>query len=101
MQTQPDGSTAQAGTSPWRAMHRMQNRTVKLCKFGTAQDPACNNKLLALCGAGMLSSIATLIHDTYLPVYLQDVLGLSNTRVSSMLLERESGLHQPQPLSLN
>jgi hypothetical protein len=29
----------------------------------------------------MLSSIATLIHDTYLPVYLQDVLGLSNTRV--------------------
>lgn len=48
----------------------------------TAQDPACNNKLLALCGAGMLSSIATLIHDTYLPVYLQDVLGLSNTRVS-------------------
>jgi hypothetical protein len=30
----------------------------------------------------MLSSIATLIHDTYLPVYLQDVLGLSNTRVS-------------------
>jgi hypothetical protein len=49
----------------------------------TAQDPACNNKLLALCGAGMLSSIATLIHDTYLPVYLQDVLGLSNTRVSS------------------
>ena len=46
------------------------------------QDPACNSKLLALCGAGMLSSIATLIHDTYLPVYLQDVLGLSNTRVS-------------------
>lgn len=47
------------------------------------QDPACNSKLLALCGAGMLSSIATLIHDTYLPVYLQDVLGLSNTRVRS------------------
>ncbi len=29
----------------------------------------------------MLSSIATLIHDTYLPLYLQDVLGLSNTKV--------------------
>lgn len=43
----------------------------------------CNNKLLALCGAGMLSSVATLIHDTYLPLYLQDVLGMSNQKVGT------------------
>jgi hypothetical protein len=29
----------------------------------------------------MLCSVATLIHDTYLPVYLSDVLHLSNTKV--------------------
>jgi hypothetical protein len=44
-------------------------------------DPAANGKLLALSFAGLLSSVATLIHDTYLAVYLQDVLGLSNTKV--------------------
>ena len=33
----------------------------------------------------MLSSIATLIHDTYLPLYLQDVLGMSNTKVTAAL----------------
>ena len=43
----------------------------------------CNSKLLALCGAGMLSSVATLIHDTYLPLYLQDVLGMSNQKVGA------------------
>ena len=41
-----------------------------------------NNRLLALCIAQALCSVATLIHDTYLPVYLQDVLGLSNTKVN-------------------
>lgn len=40
-----------------------------------------NNRLLVLCIAQALCSVATLIHDTYLPVYLQDVLGLSNTKV--------------------
>ena len=44
-------------------------------------DSAANAKLLALCGAGALSSVATLIHDTYLPIYLSEVLGLSNTKV--------------------
>jgi biotin operon repressor len=29
----------------------------------------------------MLCSLATLIHDSYLPVYIQDELGLSNTKV--------------------
>ncbi len=45
------------------------------------QDPIANKKLLALCASQMLCSVATLIHDTYLPVYLQDVLGLSNSKV--------------------
>ncbi len=44
-------------------------------------DPAVNAKLIALCVAQALCSVATLIHDTYLPIYLQDVLGLSNTKV--------------------
>ena len=36
--------------------------------------------------AQALCSVATLIHDTYLPIYLQDVLGLSNTKVCTELL---------------
>jgi hypothetical protein len=40
-------------------------------------DKAINSKLLALCVAQALCSVATLIHDTYLPIYLQDVLGES------------------------
>ncbi len=31
-----------------------------------------------------LCSIATLIHDSYLPVYAQDVLGLSNTSIGAV-----------------
>ena len=38
-------------------------------------DKAINAKLLSLCLAQALCSVATLIHDTYLPIYLQDVLG--------------------------
>ena len=45
-------------------------------------DPVANRRLLALCFAQTLCSVATLIHDTYLPVYLQDVLGMSNQKVS-------------------
>lgn len=39
--------------------------------------------------AQMLGSVATLMHETYLPVYLSDVLHLSNTKVGS---SREGGL---------
>lgn len=74
---QPDGVRARFICSYTNMQTSQPSQTSLL------QDPACNSKLLALCGAGMLSSIATLIHDTYLPVYLQDVLGLSNTRVST------------------
>jgi len=50
--------------------------------FNVFNDPACNQKLLALAIGQMLCSIATLMHDSYLPVYVQDELGLSNTKVS-------------------
>lgn len=56
-----------------------QNPIVAL--FTPFSDKAANAKLLALCAAGALSSVATLIHDTYLPIYLSEVLGLSNTKV--------------------
>ena len=45
-------------------------------------EPSTNKKLLALCGAQALSSVATLIHDTYLPLYLSEELKLSNTKAS-------------------
>lgn len=47
-------------------------------------DPAANSRLLALCTAQMLCSVATLIHDTYLPVYLSDVLHLSNSKIGNL-----------------
>jgi hypothetical protein len=49
--------------------------------FKVFSDPACNKKLLALAIGQMLCSVATLMHDSYLPVYVQDELGLSNTKV--------------------
>ncbi len=45
-------------------------------------DPAVNARLVSLCVASALCSVATLIHDTYLPIYLSEQLGLSNTKVS-------------------
>ena len=52
-----------------------------LSVFRVFSDKACNQKFLALTIGQTLSSVATLIHDSYLPVYVQDVLGLSNTKV--------------------
>eukprot|EP00798_Chlamydomonas_sp_ICE-L_P027969 gene27969-8851_t len=43
-------------------------------------DPKANSKFLVLVVGQALCSIATLIHESYLPVYAQDVLGLSNTK---------------------
>jgi hypothetical protein len=57
--------------------------------FTPFSDPAANSKLLALCTAQALCSVATLIHDTYLPVYLSDVLHLSNSSVSLEHRERD------------
>ncbi|WIA21013.1 hypothetical protein OEZ85_005346 [Tetradesmus obliquus] len=47
------------------------------------KDPACNRKLVALSVSQLLFSFATYMHDAYLPVYLQDVLGLSNTKIGA------------------
>jgi hypothetical protein len=52
-----------------------------LSVFRVFSDKTCNQKFLALTVGQTLSSVATLIHDSYLPVYVQDVLGLSNTKV--------------------
>ncbi|KAG1657019.1 hypothetical protein FOA52_012045 [Chlamydomonas sp. UWO 241] len=52
--------------------------------FNVYTDPVCNQRLLVLIIGQMLCSIATLIHDSYLPVYAQDVLGLSNTSIGAV-----------------
>ena len=57
-------------------------------------DPVANSRLLALCFAQTLCSVATLIHDTYLPVYLQDVLGMSNQKVSTLTSQTCGILHK-------
>lgn len=44
-------------------------------------DPKCNSKMVALAVGQLLCSIATLMHDAYLPVYVHDVMGLTNTQV--------------------
>ncbi|PSC70904.1 MFS transporter [Micractinium conductrix] len=60
-------------------------------------DPALNTKLLMLCTAQLLSSVATLLHDTYLPLFMSEVLHMSNTRMGNLhgllqFLARASGV---------
>lgn len=52
--------------------------------FHVFTDERCNAKLLALAVGQALCSVATLIHDSYLPVYVQDELGLSNTKIGAV-----------------
>lgn len=47
-------------------------------------DPVCNNKLFALATGQLLCSIGTLIHDSYLPLYMKDVLGLSSMKIGAV-----------------
>jgi hypothetical protein len=55
-----------------------------LCPF---HDASANARFLALALGGMLCSIATLIHDSYLPIFMRDELGMSNSvRSHSMLV---------------
>ncbi len=44
-------------------------------------NPKCNDKLLALSLGQMLCSIATFMHDSYLPIYVQCELGMSNSDI--------------------
>lgn len=50
------------------------------CPF---HDAGANARFMALALGGMLCSIATLIHDSYLPVFMRDELGMSNSVRSS------------------
>ncbi|KAL6749039.1 MFS general substrate transporter [Haematococcus lacustris] len=52
--------------------------------FNVFSDEAANSKLIALAVGQMLCSVATLIHDSYLPVYVQDELGLSSTKIGAV-----------------
>lgn len=47
-------------------------------------NPEANRKMIALATAQMLCSVATLIHDTYLPVYMSDVLQMSNSKIGNL-----------------
>ena len=47
-------------------------------------DPMCNMKLYALATGQMLCSIGTLIHDSYLPLYMKDVLGMNNMKIGAI-----------------
>ncbi|GIL69179.1 hypothetical protein Vretimale_12677 [Volvox reticuliferus] len=52
--------------------------------FNVFSDERCNSKLLALAIGQMLCSIATLIHDSYLPIYVHEELGLSTTKIGAV-----------------
>eukprot|EP00210_Caulerpa_lentillifera_P003227 g3082.t1 len=74
---------------PLRAVGDAKSEDVSSSKssssfFTVFTDPVCNRKLFALAAGQMLCSIATLIHDTYLPVYMQDVLQLTNTKIGAV-----------------
>lgn len=47
-----------------------------ICPF---EDSSANARFLALAVGGMLCSVATLIHDSYLPIFMRDELGMSNS----------------------
>lgn len=55
-----------------------------ISSFKAFNDTNSNNKLYALATGQMLCSIGTLIHDSYLPLYMRDVLGLSNTKIGAL-----------------
>lgn len=42
-------------------------------------DRKANARFLALALGGMLCSVATLIHDSFLGVFMRDQLGMTNT----------------------
>lgn len=65
--------------------------------FNVYSDPRCNAKLLALAVGQMMCSVATLIHDSYLPVYVHDELGLSSTKASGSPGRQISQLTSPCP----
>ncbi len=69
---------------------KQQRKTVKvMCSHNLPSlkafnDTQSNNKLYALATGQMLCSVGTLIHDSYLPLYMRDVLGLSNMKIGAV-----------------
>jgi Na+/melibiose symporter-like transporter len=69
---------------------KQQRKTLKvMCShnvssFKAFNDTNSNNKLYALATGQMLCSVGTLIHDSYLPLYMRDVLGLSNMKIGAV-----------------
>lgn len=57
------------------------NNTLNLRAF---TDNNCNLKLYALATGQMLCSIGTMIHDSYLPLYMKDTLGLSSMKIGAV-----------------
>lgn len=99
---QPSAAAAGAGGRPgggfWLAARRWA-----AAHAAPLSSPAANRKLLALSLGQMLASVASDLHDTYLGLYLREVLQMSNTHVSSLgwarcrgrLLGRESRANRP------
>ncbi|RMZ55697.1 hypothetical protein APUTEX25_005738 [Auxenochlorella protothecoides] len=77
-------SASGAGSLGAAGAPQPEKKTGFLSMFSPFTDPEANKRLIALCTAQMLCSVATLIHDTYLPVYLSEVLHLSNSKVQHM-----------------
>ncbi|KAL6785187.1 hypothetical protein ACKKBG_A02795 [Auxenochlorella protothecoides x Auxenochlorella symbiontica] len=77
-------SASGAGSLGAAGAPQPEKKTGFLSMFSPFTDPEANKRLIALCTAQMLCSVATLIHDTYLPVYLSEVLHLSNSKIGNL-----------------
>lgn len=72
---------AESSTVPKKSNDSLVSGLKELVK--PFEDSRANARFLALALGGMLCSIATLIHDSYLPVFMREELGMTNTvRVS-------------------
>ncbi|GLI66744.1 hypothetical protein VaNZ11_010693 [Volvox africanus] len=76
------GDSAAAATTTSAPPSRPLDRFLSI--FNVFSDERCNSKLLALAIGQMLCSIATLIHDSYLPIYVHEELGLSTTKIGAV-----------------
>jgi hypothetical protein len=54
--------------------------------FAPFQDKHANVRFFALALGGLLCSVATLIHDSYLPIFMKNELGMTNTVRQNPLL---------------
>lgn len=77
------GDDSQSGNSIARGASKAVSSAVGGVRalFSPFSDDRCNSQLLALAIGQALCSVATLIHDSYLPLYVTEQLGLSTTEV--------------------